>query len=145
MSLSAMQAYSRWNASVNGTRYTALNVYSFSAPLNLILPYFVTLALAVPFILLGGLALYWNGVSAGDGGFVQIITTSTGSAILDRAAAGGCLGGDENVPKELNDLEVRFGEFIGRDDAPVKRAGFGVESEITTLRKGGSYGIARWL
>jgi hypothetical protein len=145
MSLSAMQAYSRWNTSVNATRHTALNVYSFSAPLNLILPYFLTLALAVPFILLGGLALHWNGVSAMDGGFVQIITTSTGSAILDRAAAGGCLGGEENMPEELSDLEIRFGELIGRGDAPVKRAGFGVESEITTLKKGGNYGIARWL
>ena len=140
-----MQAYSRWNASVNATMESAVNVYSFSAPFNLLLPYFVTLVLAVPFILLGGLALHWNGVSASDGSFVQIITTSTGSAILDRAAAGGCLGGDENMPRELKDLKIRFGEFIGREDAPVKRAGFGVESEITALKKGANYGIAKWI
>jgi hypothetical protein len=145
MTMSAMQAYGRWNTSVKATRDTDVNVYSFSAPLNLLLPYFVTLVLVVPFIVLGGLALYWNGVSAMDGGFIQIITTSTGSAILDRAAAGGCLGGDESVPQELKDLEIRFGEFIGRADAPVKRAGFGVESETTTLKKGANYGIARWI
>ncbi len=76
---------------------------------------------------------------------MQIITTSTGSAVLDRAAAGGCLGGNESVPQELKDLEIRFGEIVGRDDAPVKRAGFGIESETTLLKKGASYGIARWI
>jgi hypothetical protein len=145
MTMSAMQAYSRWSTRVNATRDTAVNVYRFSSPLNLILPYFVTLVLAVPFILLGGLALYWNGVSATDGGFMQIIATSTGSAVLDRAAAGGCLGGGESVPRELKDLRIRFGEFVGRADAPVRRAGFGVESETTALKKGANYGIARWI
>ena len=145
MTMSAMQAYGRWNTGANATKDTAVNVYSFSAPLNLIIPYFLTLALSIPFIILGGLALYWNGVSAMDGGFMQIITTSTGSAILDKAAAGGCLGGNESVPQELKDLRIRFGEFIGRDDELVKRAGFGVESETTALKKGASYGIARWI
>lgn len=83
-----MMAYARWNTSANATRSTAANVYSFSQPPNLIIPYFVSLAVAVPFLLLGGWALVRNGVSAADGGFMQIITTSTGSAILDSAAAG---------------------------------------------------------
>ncbi|KAE9368417.1 hypothetical protein N431DRAFT_485940 [Stipitochalara longipes BDJ] len=109
MTVSAMQTYSRWNASVNATRGTAVNVYSFSAPLNLLVPYFVT------------------------------------SAILDRAAAGGCLGGDENFPRELKDLKIRFGEFISHDDAPVKRAGFGVENETTSLKNGANYEIGRWI
>jgi len=76
---------------------------------------------------------------------MQIITTSTGSAILDRAAAGGCLGGNESLPQELKDLKIRFGEFVGRDDAPIKRAGFEVESETTTLKRVNIYGIARWI
>jgi len=100
----------------------------------------------VPFLAVGMLALFRNGVSAIDGSFMQIITTSTGSAILDRAAAGGCLGGNESFPQELKDLKIRFGEFIGRDDpGMVKRAGFGVDSEVTELRKGTSYGISRWI
>ena len=81
-----------------------------------------------------------------DGSFEQIITTTTGSSFLDQAAAGGCLGGNESVPKELRDLKIRFGEFIGRE-APgrVRRAGFGTEDEVVALTKGARYGIARWI
>ena len=49
------------------------------------------------------------------------------------------------MPQELRDLKIRFGEFLGRGDAGVKRAGFGVEGEVRDLRKGAQYGIARWL
>jgi hypothetical protein len=123
-----------------------INVYSLSRPLNLIIPYFISLIVTIPFLLLGGFALHQNGVSAVDGGFMQIITTSTGSAILDKAAAGGCLGGDESIPQELKDLEIRFGEIIDREEpGRIKRAGFGVESEITALKRGHSYGIASWI
>lgn len=81
-----------------------------------------------------------------DGSFTQIITTSTGSAVLDRAAAGGCLGGNESLPDELKDLKIRFGEFVGREDpGRIKRAGFGIEGEVKPLEKGGNYGIARWI
>lgn len=77
---------------------------------------------------------------------MQTIATSTGSAILDRAAAGGCLGGNESMPQELKDLKIRFGELVGREDpGRVKRAGFGVESEVTALKRGANYGIARWI
>lgn len=146
MTTSIMTAFGIWNTTANATVSTTINVYSFSRPLNLILPYFITLLLAIPFICVGGIALHSNGVSAIDGGFMQIISTSTGSAVLDRAAAGGCLGGEESVPQELKDLEIKFGEIIDREDpGRIKRAGFGVESEITTLKKGDNYGIARWI
>ncbi|KAJ5037436.1 uncharacterized protein L3040_007611 [Drepanopeziza brunnea f. sp. 'multigermtubi'] len=79
-----------------------------------------------------------------DGSFTQIITTSTGSVTLEKAAAGGCLGGNESMPKELKDLVIKFGEFIGRDEPGViKRAGFGVEGEIKDLEKGTNNGVAR--
>lgn len=146
MTTSIMTAYGRWNTTANATISTAVNIYDFTQPLNLIIPYFLTLALSIPFLVLGTLSLMKNGVSAMDGGFVQIITTSTGSAVLDKAAAGGCLGGNESVPQELKDLKVRFGEIIGRDEpGRIRRAGFGVDSEITDLKKGYSYGIARWI
>lgn len=146
MTVSMMLAYGQWNTTVNATQSTLINVYSFSRPLNLILPYFISLGIALPFILIGVLALIWNGVSANDGSFMQIITTSTGSAILDKAAAGGCLGGEENAPQELKDLRIRFGELIGRDDpGRIKRAGFGAEGEVTALKKGDRYGIAKWI
>lgn len=143
--MSAVMAYNYWSTQVNATIVDLVNVYSFSNPLSLILPYFVTLTVALPFMVLGFLALLRNGVSATDGGFMQIITTSTGSAVLDRAAAGGCLGGDESVPEELRDLKIQFGEFIGRGGAGVKRAGFGVDGEVKPLSTGAQYGIARWL
>ncbi|KAH6669412.1 hypothetical protein B0J14DRAFT_598601 [Halenospora varia] len=145
MTTSLMSAYGNWNTTTSATITTPTNIYSFSSPLTLILPYFLTLALSFPFMVLGSLALIRNGVSATDGGFIQLISTSTGSAALDNAAAGGCLGGSESLPKELEELEIRYGELIGRDDTAVKRAGFGVEREIVPLRRSESYGIARWI
>lgn len=145
MTTSIATAYGRWNTSANASVTTLVNVYSFSEPLNLLIPYFLTLLLALPFVILGTIALLSNGVSAMDGSFTQIITTSTGSSVLDKAAAGGCLGGDESVPDELKDLKIRFGEFVGRDGpGGIKRSGFGVEGEVRALRKGANYGIARW-
>lgn len=145
MTLSMMTAYGTWNTTTSTTTSTLHNVYEFSQPLNLLLPYFITLAFALPFIIVGGLALIWNGVAATDGSFMQIVSTTTGSAVLDRAAAGGCLGGEESVPTELKDLKVRFGEIVGREGEVVRRAGFGVESEVGPLRKSEKYGIARWI
>ena len=146
ITVSMMMSFGTWNTSANATSLDTINVYSFSRPLNLILPYFVSLLIAIPFILAGCLALHLNGVSAVDGGFMQIIATSTGSAILDKAAAGGCLGGDESIPQELKDLEIRFGEVIDREEpGRIKRAAFGVESEITNLKRGDNYGTARWI
>jgi len=145
ITMSVMMAYNMWSTQVNATVVNSVNVYSFSHPLSLILPYFITLAVALPFIVMGYIALLRNGVSATDGGFMQIIATSTGSAVLDRAAAGGCLGGNESTPQELRSLKIQFGEFIGRGDAGVRRAGFGVDGEVKPLRKDVQYGIARWL
>jgi hypothetical protein len=146
MTTSIMTAYGRWNKNVNATVSTATNVYSFSQPLNLIIPYFLSLFVAVPFLVLGFWALTKNGVSATEAGFIQLITMSTGSAILDTSAAGGCLGGNESAPQELKDLKIRFGEFICRKDpGRTKRAEFGVDSEVVPLKKGDNYGIARWI
>lgn len=146
MTISMMMAYGTWNTTANATQSVPANVYTFSQPLNLVLPYFITLLVSLPFVVIGCLALFRNGVAAMDGSFTQIITTSTGSAILDRAAAGGCLGGNESMPQELKDLKIRFGEFVGRDDpGRIKRAGFGVDGEVKPLEKGERYGIARWI
>lgn len=146
MTSSLMVAYGLWNTTANATINSTATVYSFSSPLSLVLPYFITLFVSMPFIVMGSLALFKNGVSAMDGSFMQIIATSTGSATLDRAAAGGCLGGDESMPQELKDLEVKFGEFIARDEpGGVKRAGFGVESELKPLDRGQQYGIKKWI
>jgi hypothetical protein len=53
ITISMLTAYGRWNESVNATGSTATNVYSFSQPLNLIIPYFLSLFVAVPSLVLG--------------------------------------------------------------------------------------------
>jgi hypothetical protein len=112
INLSAIGAYGFWSTTTDVTITNNINIYSFSRPANLIIPYYLSLLLALPFLILGAFALRHNGVSAADGGFTQLITTSTGSAALDKATSGGCLGGDENVPRALKDLKIRFGELM---------------------------------
>lgn len=124
------------------TQWRSINIYVFSKPLNLIIPYFVSLLVTIPVLGLGVYALRQNGVSAVDGGFLQLMTTTTGSATLEKLAAGGCLGGNESVPKELKELKVRFGELIGEGmvGGAVRRAGFGTVEEIVPMNKGAVYG-----
>lgn len=143
LTTSAMLSYGRWNTTTNATVFETINVYSFSQPLNLVLPYFTTLLISIPFIILGSLALIQNGVAATDGGFVQIIATTTGSAALDNAAAGGCLGGSDNVTQGLKELKIRFGQLVGRKPGNIKLAGFGTDAEVVPLQRGTRYGIAR--
>lgn len=82
MTISMMMAYKTTTQTVNATSYTIINVYRFSQPLSLVLPYFITLLASLPFVVVGCLSLFKNGVSAIDGSFIQIIATSTGSATL---------------------------------------------------------------
>lgn len=144
ITLSMMYTFPLWNTTVEANITTYINIYSLTSPLNLYLPYAFCLALAIPFLLLGANSLRLNGVTAIDGGFVQILTTTTGNRGLEDAAAGGCLGGSENTPRELMDMKIRFGELVGQDDeidkGGVKRAGFGTEDEVVSLRKRTVYG-----
>lgn len=148
VTLSAITAYGWWNTTVNATVDSLINIYSFSKPANLLLPYGLSLLFSLPFIILGLWALYENSVSATDGGFIQLISTSTGSSALKIEAVKGCLGGEENVPEGLKELEVRFGELrskhkyeVGGKRRKIGRAGFGVESEIIPLKKRADYGV----
>lgn len=141
ITLSSVAAFNLWTTNVDITQDLSVNVYSFSRPLNLLLPYFLILLLALPLIVLGLYSIYANGVSATDGGFLQLLTTTRGSKVIDKAAKGGCLGGDENIPDELKNIRVRFGELINENSGSGPRlAGFGTEDEVVTLRKGGMYG-----
>lgn len=72
---------------------------------------------------------------------MQILMTTTGSETLRQAAAGGCLGGQRNIPKELKDLEIIYGELRdGEKEGGVRRATFGTREEIVELEKGAVYG-----
>ncbi|PVH86481.1 hypothetical protein DL98DRAFT_407196, partial [Cadophora sp. DSE1049] len=147
VTMSTITAYGFWNTTVKATVDNFINVYRFSRPLNLIVPYPASLLVALPFIVMGLWALYQNGVPAIDGGFIQLITTSTGSRNLQNAAAGGCLGASENAPLALKKLRVRYGEIMGSEEnrkgKVVKRAGFGTEDEIRPLVKGAKYGVMK--
>jgi hypothetical protein len=105
---------------VNGTESRNFNVYRFEHKLAFFLPYYLVLGLAIPIIALGLVALYVqnHGVSAINGGFLQVLMTTTGRTEIEAVITkgSGTLGGYENVSKELRDMEVRFGEFIDIDE-----------------------------
>ena len=135
-----MVAYGLSSTETNATVRTTFNVFSLSRPLNIFLPYFLSLGLAILFIAIGIIALLRNGVSATEGGFIQLLSTTTGSAALNKAAAGSCLGGSENVSEELKELRIRFGELIEGEREPdqegtrrLRRACFGLELALQAL------------
>jgi hypothetical protein len=109
-----------WYNSVNGTTDKHFNLYQFTNKTNFFLPYGLTLLFAIPIIALGIMALHENGVSAIDGGFVQLLVTTTGRTELERHATKACLGGYENFSKELKELKVRFGELLTDGDGGEK-------------------------
>jgi hypothetical protein len=119
------------------TRTNYANKYKFAFPARLIAPYAAALAISLVIVVLGLWALAKNGVSANGAGFLQLLCTTKGSRAVDEAAWAGSLGGDNNVPRELKELVVRFGELRDRDSL---RAGFGVADEVCDLDKGRNYG-----
>jgi hypothetical protein len=136
VTLSLISTLNIYNTTTNAMVLASVNVYSFSRPSNLVVPYFLLLVIAIPCLVLGGVSLYSNGVSAVDGGFIQLLATTRGSKKLDEATVGASLGGDMDIPKELLDMKIRFGELV--DDSctstGVRRAGFGTEDEIISLQ-----------
>lgn len=101
-----------WYDLVKGTENIPFKIYRFENKLNFFLPYGISLFLAIPIIGIGLLAIRNNGVTAIDGGFLQILMTTTGRTKLEEAAVQGCFGGEESIPSELKKLKVRFGELI---------------------------------
>ena len=96
----------------------------------------------MPFLLIGFNSLRLNGVSAISDSFLQILMTTSSSKTLQKAAIGGCLGGEQNIPRDLKELEVRFGELVKSDERKsiIRRAGLGTEDEVVPLRRGVAYG-----
>lgn len=146
LTFSIMATINSWNQTINVTQFPCQNFYAFSNPNNLLLPYFLTLIIVLLFLIIGTLALYENGIPAIDGGFVLILSTTTGSCRLQQAAAGNCLGGDaDNTALErLMDLEIQYGELVDMkvevEGCVIRRAGFGVKDEVAPVKKGEKYG-----
>lgn len=102
-----------WRGMVSGSVSRTYTVFRFDRRINFYLPYGLCLLFSLPVVALGMLALRRNGVSAIDGGFVQILmTAATGETAVEKAARRGCMGGAENMPEELMRLKVRFGELV---------------------------------
>jgi hypothetical protein len=142
VTIAAMLSYyplSVMNATVMANITTYRNVYSFSRPNNLILPYALSLIISLPFLISGYLSLRHNGVAALSDSFLQLLVTTTRSEELDRVARPCSLGGDEMATKELKQARIMFGELVqGHSNAGVaRRMGFGLEHEIVRAKTRG--------
>ena len=83
--------------------------------------------------------------------FIQLLVSLTGTGTLRKQAATGCLGGQDNFPRELRDLQIQFGDLTvvkskggaaGKDI--VRCAGFGVPREVGPLAKRAKYGLPEY-
>jgi hypothetical protein len=118
------------------------NVYTFSSPLSLILPYSIFLVLGLLCNILGLFSLAFNGETAEDGGFLQIMLNTQGDTEMNRVARTRRVKEKKVFEKELLDLRVRYGELVGqvgsRDEngerTELKILGFGTVNETVALR-----------
>ena len=88
------------------------NFYTFYRPINLLLPYSLSLTAAIFFIVLGLLALKSNGISASSGGFLQTLTTARASETLNHVAEKSSPGGRENTATHLRVFHIVFYTYI---------------------------------
>jgi hypothetical protein len=121
------------NMSVNATEFR--NTYRFSEPLNLILPYSLSLAITLFFVGIRTWSLLQNGVSAADGGFLQIMKSTT-----DRTEMEDLVVKDNAessfASKRLLELKIRYGELNDAEGVGTGRAAFGMEGETRPLWNG---------
>jgi hypothetical protein len=117
---------------VNVTDYRT--IYHFSAPMNLVLPYALSIVFALVFVVIGIWALVLNGVPAVHGGFLQIMTATRGRTEMERVVVEQCVKGNV-MPKELLDLEIRYGVLVDGDGVSTGREGFGTVEETTPLKR----------
>ncbi|RPA82435.1 hypothetical protein BJ508DRAFT_414089 [Ascobolus immersus RN42] len=103
-----------WNTTTDVLMTPWAYVYQFDRKL-LLWPYFSIFAVALPFAISGLFALQSNGVSSSKG-FLQVVSTTTGSEALRAAAAECCLGGEENFERKLCKLKLKFGDLIQAEE-----------------------------
>jgi hypothetical protein len=115
--------------------------YVFKEPARLIVAYGVALGVCLIFIALGFVAMLHIGVSATSGGFFQVLCTTAASGAVNRLAQKACLGGEQSLPKELQELEGIFGE-MRRGPGEPRLAAFGTAKETVRLVKGDRIGVA---
>ncbi|KAF2745377.1 hypothetical protein M011DRAFT_479202 [Sporormia fimetaria CBS 119925] len=133
---------------------TLRNIYSFSDRITFFLPYGLCLGFAVIYVVIGIRALLLNGVPSTDGGFLQIMVSTRGRTVMEDLVLKHGVVGTRNLPKELLEMKVRFGELMeaveeipmGAGSAgdglsprrlrPTRTVTFGTVDETVPLRRG---------
>lgn len=73
-----------WKDQVPVTTTLWRNTYQFSHSMNLILPYSISLGIAIIFDVIAIWSLYRNGEAAADGGFLQVMMATRGDTKTER-------------------------------------------------------------
>ncbi|KAH7131814.1 hypothetical protein B0J11DRAFT_480593 [Dendryphion nanum] len=112
------------------------NIYKFSHPQNLIIPYAVCMSLGIFFVAVGMFSMWKNRISTVDGGFLQIMLATRGNTEMERLALREGNSSPELISKEMKNLKLRYGELvIERGSNAPRRFGLGTEEETISLRK----------
>ncbi|KAH8629564.1 hypothetical protein IG631_16821 [Alternaria alternata] len=110
------------------------STYHFSRPMNLIIPYALSLDFALVFIGIGILSLMANGVPAMDGGFLQVATATTSRTEMDKLIESDNGEDDKDgVRRQLLGMKIRYGELVDDGGVSAGRAGFGTPAETKPL------------
>ena len=122
-------------ASVPVTITTYHATYLFSNLLVFVLPYSLSLFFGTVFVGIGIWSWVQNGTSAADGGFLQVMTATSGTTKMEDLVRVQHIDRDK-LPKKLLHLEVRYGELLDEEGVGTGVAGFGTVEETRLLRKG---------
>lgn len=123
--------------SASATIMTYPTLYSYSAS-TLWLIYGVALTVSTLCVAFGCFMLFRNGVDA-DLSFSQVLVT-TRNPSLDRLSHGSHLGG-ATISDDLRKTKLKFGELIGGYEGVRNHVCFGLENEVTQIKRGKVYGV----
>ncbi|KAH7402200.1 hypothetical protein DE146DRAFT_631451 [Phaeosphaeria sp. MPI-PUGE-AT-0046c] len=124
-------ALGTWKHKVPVTTTSYRNTYRFSHRKNLILPYSISLGVAILFGAIAVWSLHQNGVPAADGGFLQVMMATRGKTEMERLALREGVKAGNDISRELGSLKVRYGQLVDTEG----REGFGAVDETLALRK----------
>jgi hypothetical protein len=110
-------------------------LYRFSKRVNFFLPYGLSFVACLLCVGVGVWSWMHNGASAADGGFLQVMTATRGRTQMEDLVVAQYIDHD-NLPDELLDLEVRYGELLNAQGVGIGVAGFGTDKETKLLKKG---------
>lgn len=122
-----------WYRSAHVNTSEMRNMYHFSRPINLVLPYSLCLTIGFVVVGLGFRAMRENEVAVADSGFLQVMMATRGNTKLEALVERHGLVSPNSILDELKDLEVRYGELMV--DGEGGKYGFGTAEETAQLRR----------